>query len=88
MFGRQAESLVEMVGDQRSVRVIVYGRIKSRSFESKGEKRTVIEVDVEEVGPSLRYATASVQRSQGDGRQGADRKPADPWASGGDEPSF
>jgi len=54
-----AESLV------RGSRVIVSGRLKQRSFETKeGEKRTVIELEVDEIGPSLRYATAKVNRAQ------------------------
>jgi single-strand DNA-binding protein len=45
--------------------VIVSGRLKQRSFETKeGEKRTVIELEVDEIGPSLRYATAKVNRAQ------------------------
>jgi single-strand DNA-binding protein len=48
------------------MRVIVSGLLKPRTYETKaGEKRTVIELEVDEVGPSLRYATATVQRSQG-----------------------
>jgi single-strand DNA-binding protein len=54
-----AESLV------RGSRVIVSGRLKQRSFETKeGEKRTVIELEVDEIGPSLRYATAKGNRAQ------------------------
>lgn len=53
---------------QRGTRVIVQGRLKSRSFETmEGEKRTVMELDVDEVGPSLRRATAVVTKTQGDG---------------------
>jgi single-strand DNA-binding protein len=49
-------------------RVIAQGRLKQRSFETQqGEKRTVIELEVDEIGPSLRYATAQVTRSQGGG---------------------
>jgi single-strand DNA-binding protein len=62
-----AESLV------RGNRVLVTGRLKSRSYETKeGEKRTVVELEVDEVGPSLRYATAKVNRTQrsGGGGQG------------------
>jgi single-strand DNA-binding protein len=63
-----AESLV------RGSRVIVSGRLKQRSYETReGEKRTVIELEVDEVGPSLRYATAKVQkmsRSSGGGGGG------------------
>jgi single-strand DNA-binding protein len=47
------------------MRVIATGRLKSRSYETKeGEKRTVTELDVDEVGPSLRYATAKVNKTQ------------------------
>jgi single-strand DNA-binding protein len=46
-------------------RVIAVGRLKQRSYDTKeGEHRTVIEMDVDEIGPSLRFATVSVQRSQ------------------------
>ena len=60
-----AESLV------RGNRVVVTGRLKSRSYETKeGEKRTVVELEVDEVGPSLRYATAKVNRTQRSGGGG------------------
>ena len=60
-----AESLV------RGTRVIVSGRLKSRSYETKeGEKRTVIEMEVDEVGPSLRYASAKVTKTQRGGGGG------------------
>ncbi|TWP38298.1 single-stranded DNA-binding protein [Leekyejoonella antrihumi] len=60
-----AESLV------RGSRVLVSGRLKSRSFETKeGEKRTVMELEVDEVGPSLRYATAKVNKTQRGGGGG------------------
>lgn len=62
-----AESLV------RGTRVIVSGRLKQRSYETReGEKRTVVELEVDEIGPALRYATAKVQRTQrsGPGGQG------------------
>jgi single-strand DNA-binding protein len=72
---------------QRGTRVIVSGRLKQRTYETKeGEKRTVFEVEVDEIGPSLRYATAKVQKMArsggggsggGYGAAGAD----DPWAS-------
>ena len=58
-----AENVAESL--QRGTRVVVSGRLKSRSYETKeGEKRTVVEMDVDEVGPSLRYATAKVNRTQ------------------------
>jgi single-strand DNA-binding protein len=57
-----AENAAETL--QRGMRVIVTGRLKQRSFETKeGEKRTVVELDVDEVGPSLRYATAKVNKT-------------------------
>lgn len=58
-----AENVAESL--QRGARVLVSGRLKSRSYETKeGEKRTVVEMDVDEVGPSLKYATAKVNRTQ------------------------
>jgi single-strand DNA-binding protein len=64
-----AENVAESL--QRGTRVLVSGRLKSRSYETKeGEKRTVMELDVEEVGPSLKYATAKVNRTQRGGAGG------------------
>lgn len=55
----------------RGMRVVVTGRLRQRSFETEeGEKRTVIELDVDEVGPSLRYATAKVIKASRDGAAG------------------
>ena len=49
-------------------RVIAQGRLKQRSYETKeGEKRTSIELEIDEIGPSLRYATAQVTRTQSSG---------------------
>jgi single-strand DNA-binding protein len=53
----------------KGMRVIASGHLKSRSYEKDGEKRTVIEFEVQEIGPSLKYATAQVTRVQG-GQQG------------------
>lgn len=55
----------------KGTRVVAYGNLKQRSYETKeGEKRSSIELELEEIGPSLRYATASVTRAQpGGGRQ-------------------
>ena len=65
-------------------RVIAVGRLKQRSFETKeGEKRTSIELEIDEIGPSLRYATAQVTKSQS-ARQAVQAAPADPaysWAA-------
>src|ERR1700722_6031926 len=63
IWRQAAENVAESL--TRGSRVIVSGRLKQRSFETReGEKRTVIEMDVDEVGPSLRYATAKVNRTQ------------------------
>jgi single-strand DNA-binding protein len=69
-------------------RVIATGRLKQRSYETReGEKRTAIELEVDEIGPSLRYATAQVTRAAGGGGQsrgGAQAQVADePWSTPG-----
>lgn len=95
-----AENVAESL--TRGCRVVVTGRLRQRSFDTKeGEKRTVIELEVDEVAPSLRYATVKVNKvSRGDGGggfgSGAKTDTADPWgsappATGGgfaDEPPF
>ena len=64
-----AENVAESL--TRGSRVIVTGRLKQRSFETKeGEKRTVMEVEVDEIGPSLRYATAKVNKASRGGGGG------------------
>lgn len=63
-----AENVAESLA--KGMRVIVSGRLKSRSYETKeGEKRTVIELEVDEIGPSLKYANAKVNRTQRNGGQ-------------------
>jgi single-strand DNA-binding protein len=62
IWRQAAENVAESL--QKGARVIVQGRLKQRSFETReGEKRTVIELDVDEIGPSLRYATAKVNKA-------------------------
>jgi single-strand DNA-binding protein len=69
VWRQAAENVAESL--QRGMRVIVQGRLKQRSYETKeGEKRTVYEVEVDEVGPSLRNATAKITRAQRGGGQG------------------
>ena len=89
VWRQAAENVAESL--QRGMRVIVQGRLKQRSYETKeGEKRTVYEVEVDEVGPSLRNATAKVNKTQrgggggGFGGGGADN---DPWASAAPAPA-
>ena len=63
IWRQPAENVAESL--QRGCRVVASGRLKQRSFETReGEKRTVIELEVDEIGPSLRYATAKVNRTQ------------------------
>ncbi len=81
VWRQAAEHVAESL--QRGTRVIVSGRLRQRSYETKeGEKRTVFEVEVDEIGPSLRYATAKVQKmSRGGGGGGGSGPADDPWAS-------
>src|SRR4051794_24311046 len=92
VWRQAAENVAESL--QRGARVIVTGRLKQRTYDTReGEKRTVVEIEVDEIGPSLRYATAKVQkmsRSGGGGgggggfgsSGGGGGAPADdPWAS-------
>jgi single-strand DNA-binding protein len=90
VWRQAAENVAESL--QRGMRVVVQGRLKSRQYETReGEKRTVFEIDVDEVGPSLKYATAKVTRTtrqgggggySGGGQGGGAAAPADdPWAT-------
>lgn len=76
-----AENVAESVA--RGTRLIVQGRLKQRTFETReGEKRTVVELDVDEVGVSLRFATAKVNKAgRSGGRADAAGPVDDPWAS-------
>lgn len=91
VWRQYAENVAESL--QKGMRVIVQGRLKSRTFETReGEQRTVFEIDADEVGPALRYATAKVTRTTGGGQGGPSNAGgggyaagnADPWAAGGD----
>jgi single-strand DNA-binding protein len=89
VWRQAAENVAESL--QRGMRVIVQGRLRQRSYETKeGEKRTVYEVEVDEVGPSLRNATAKVNKTarQGGGQGGGfGGGPAgDPWATASPSP--
>lgn len=87
-----AENVAESL--TKGQRVIAQGRLKARSYETKeGERRTSMELDVDEIGPSLRFATAQVNRNQRGQQQGGgynqqpQRRPqqgqADPWGQQG-----
>ncbi|WNM24458.1 single-stranded DNA-binding protein [Demequina capsici] len=102
LWREAAENVAESL--TKGMRVIVTGRLVSRSWEANGEKRTVNEIQVDEVGPSLRYATAKVTRTQRGGGNGgggfsgggggysapAGGSDNDPWATApaSDEPPF
>ena len=91
IWRQAAENVAESL--QRGMRVVVQGRLRARTWETReGEKRTSFEIDVEEIGPSLKFATAKVNRvsrgggggfSGGQGGQGGQAgAPADdPWAT-------
>ncbi len=92
IWRQAAENVAESL--TKGMRVIVSGRLQQRSYDTKeGEKRTVIELQVDEIGPSLKYATAKVNRTtRGGGNGGFGGSPQgsgggssapsdDPWAS-------
>ena len=81
-----AENVTESL--VKGSRVIVQGRLKQRSYETReGEKRTVVELEVDEIGPSLRYATAKVNRaSRGGGGSGGFGSPAGGSRGGSSQP--
>lgn len=96
VWRQQAENVAESL--QRGMRVVVQGRLKQRSYEKDGQKRTVYEVEADDVAVSLKNATAKVnktQRQQGGGGfggqqqghqqapQGGNAPAGDPWATGG-----
>src|SRR5690554_4536764 len=101
LWREAAENVAESL--TKGMRVVVTGRLVSRSWEANGEKRTVNEIQVDEAGPSLRYATAKVTRTQRSGGSGgggfsgggggsapAGGSSNDPWATApaSDEPPF
>jgi len=93
VWRQYAENVAESL--TKGTRVLVTGRLKQRSYETKeGEKRTVVEMDVDDVGPALRNATAKVSRvaRTDSGYSGGGASPSeDPWAASaptGDEPPF
>jgi single-strand DNA-binding protein len=93
VWRQAAENAAESL--HRGTRVIVTGRLRQRSYETKeGEKRTVIDLEVDEIGPSLRYATAKVQKMSrssgggfGSGNSGGGFASDDPWATAAPAPA-
>lgn len=99
VWRQYAENVAESL--TKGTRVIVVGKLKQRSYEDKeGVKRTSMEVDVEDIGPALRSATAKVTKSSGSAPAAGGRSdaaatsdpwgaaPAGAWAGGSDEPPF
>lgn len=95
IWRQAAENVAESL--TKGARVVVQGRLKQRSFETReGEKRTVVELDVDEIGPSLRYATAKVEKVSrggggggfggGGGNAGGGGAPSGGGRAGGDDP--
>jgi single-strand DNA-binding protein len=89
IWRQAAENVAESL--TRGMRVIASGRLKQRSYETReGEKRTVIELDIDEIGPSLKYAAAKVNKTQrgsssgggfGGSGSGGGAPSDDPWGS-------
>ncbi len=87
IWRQAAENVAESL--HRGTRVVVSGRLRQRSYETReGEKRTVFELDVDEIGPSLKYATAKLTKTTGSGTScdggggGSSSATNDPWATG------
>lgn len=85
LWAESAENVAESL--RKGMRVIATGRLVSRSWEKDGQKHTVMEMQVDEVGPSLRHATATVTRAAKGGASQTAQQPVqggsdnDPWAS-------
>lgn len=93
IWGEYAENVAETL--VKGVKVIARGTLKQRSFETKdGDKRTVFELEVDEIGPTLRFATAKVNRTSKNGNGGGSRQQSsgseDAWGSGAgnDDPGW
>ena len=85
VWRQAAENVAESL--TRGMRVVVQGRLKARSYETReGEKRTVFEIEVEEVGPSLKFATAKVTRATRGGGGGGYGGGGGQQAGGGEDP--
>jgi single-strand DNA-binding protein len=85
VWRQAAENAAESL--TRGMRVIVSGRLKARSYETReGEKRTVFEIDVDEVGPSLRSATAKVTKASRGGGGFGDGGGGNSGGGGGNDP--
>lgn len=89
-----AENVAQTCGEDKSTRLVVHGRFKAREYESNGEKRLSLDVEVEHAGPDLRFQTATVNRVARNGGGFGERRPTgtdqiqtgggydDPWGAG------
>lgn len=87
VWRKAAENVAESI--QKGMRVVVTGKLKARSYQTReGDNRTVFEVDVDEVGPSLKYATAQVTRNprEGGGNWGGQQAQQPAQAPAGNSP--
>lgn len=86
VWGQEAENIAESL--QRGHEVVVTGRLETRSYETReGEKRSVVELSIDSIGPTLKYATAKVQKMSRSSSGGGSSAPSgggfdDPWATG------
>src|SRR4051794_6128933 len=86
VWRQAAENVAESL--QRGSRVMVTGRLRQRSYETKeGEKRTVVELEVDEIGPSLRFATAKVTKAARGGGGGGGGSYGAPSGGGSSAPA-
>jgi len=92
VWRQQATNIADTL--QKGMRVVVVGRLRMRSWETpEGEQRSVTEVEADEIGPSLKFATAKVERSSysgggGGGEPAGDSAPASRGGQFSDEPPF
>ena len=88
VFNQEAEHVAESL--QRGHEVVVTGRLKTRRYETKeGEKRSVVELTIDGIGPALKFATATVNKMQraSDGKAATGGSKDDPWASAAPGPA-
>lgn len=85
VWRQAAENAAESLA--KGARVIVVGRLRQRSYDKDGQKRTIIECEVDEVGPSLKWATARVNKAERQGTTSGYGADGAPWAAGQGAPA-
>lgn len=86
VWGQYAENIAESL--TKGTKVIATGQLKQRSYEKDGQTRTVFELEVDEIGPSLRFATVVVNKTSKGGGSKPAAPAADPWGSSDAEPDW